>query len=326
MITTGDHTPVRQPARRMPFSLRSDVDRMVGEMLAQGVIEPSSSPWASPVVLVKKKDGGVRFCVDYRRLNHVTKLDEFPLPRIDDTLDLLAGARYFTTLDLASGYWQVAMDPSSQEKTAFATYSGLYEFCKMPFGLVNTPATFQRLMEVVLSGLARDSCHVYLDDVLVFGRTLEEHNSNLSKVLTRIREAGLRLKPKKCNFAQESVEYLGHVVSAAGIRTNPTKLRAVKEYPTPSNVKSLQSFLGLASYYRRFVPGFSKVASPLNALTRKSVAFVWTPECRKAFEQLKTLLVTAPLLRYPDFSRPFIIETDASGAGLGVSGSVTRRG
>ena len=132
VITTGDHTPVRQPARRMPFSLRSDVDRIVGEMLVQGVIEPSSSPWASPVVLVKK-DGGVRFCVDYRRLNHVTKLDEFPLPRIDDTLDL-AGARYFTTLDLASGYWQVAMDPSSQEKTAFATYSGLYGFCKMPFG------------------------------------------------------------------------------------------------------------------------------------------------------------------------------------------------
>ena len=173
-------------------------------------------------------------------------------------------------------------------------------------------------MEVVLSGLAQDSCHVYLDDVLVFGRTLEEHNSNLSKVLTRIREAGLRLKPKKCNFAQESVEYLGHVVSAAGIRTNPTKLRAVEKYPTPANVKSLRSFLGLASYYRRFVPGFSKVASSLNALTRKSIAFVWTPECRKAFEQLKTLLVTAPLLRYPDFSKPFILETDASGAGLGA--------
>ena len=173
-------------------------------------------------------------------------------------------------------------------------------------------------MEVVLSGLARDSCHVYLDDVLVFGRTLEEHNSNLSKVLTRIREAGLRLKPKKCNFAQESVEYLGHVVSAAGIRTNPTKLRAVEKYPTPANVKSLRSFLGLASYYRRFVPGFSKVASPLNALTRKSIAFVWTPECRRAFEQLKSLLVTAPLLRYPDFSKPFILETDASGAGLGA--------
>ena len=226
VVNTGDQAPIRQPVRRMPFALRVDVDRMVEEMLDQGVIRPSSSPWASPVVLVRKKDGGMRFCVDYRRLNHVTKLDEFPLPRIDDTLDLLAGAKYFTTLDLASGYWQVAMDPASIEKTAFTTYSGLYEFRKMPFGLVNAPETFQRLMEVVLSGLARGNCHVYLDDVLVFGRTLEEHNANLARVFGRIRGAGLRLKPKKCEFAQESVLYLGYVVSADGIQTDPEKLRA----------------------------------------------------------------------------------------------------
>ena len=169
VINTGDHSPVRQPVRRTPFALRNKVDEMVQEMLVQEVIQPSQSPWASPIVLVKKKDGGMRFCIDYRRLNQVTKLDVFPLPRIDDTLDLLSGAKYFTTLDLASGYWQVCMDPASQEKTAFITYSGLYEFKKMPFGLVNAPATFQRLMEVVLTGLARDGCMVYLDDVLVIG-------------------------------------------------------------------------------------------------------------------------------------------------------------
>ena len=186
VINTGDHTPIRQQLRRMPFALQRDVDQMEGDMLEQGVIQPLTSPWASPVVLVRKKDGGMRFCIDYRRLNQVTKLDEYPLPHIDDTLDLLTRARYFTTLDLASGYWQVAMDPASREKTAFTTYSGLYEFCKMPFGLVNAPATFQRLMEAVLSGLARGCCHVYLDDVLVFGRTLGEHNSNLTRVFGRL--------------------------------------------------------------------------------------------------------------------------------------------
>ena len=201
-IKTGDQAPIRQPLRRMLFSLRAQVHNLIKEMLSQGVVVPSASPWASPVVLVRKKDGGMRFCVDYRRLNRATKLDELPLPRIDDTLDMLAGARYFTTLDMASGYWQVPMESTSQEKTAFITYSRLYEFKKMPFGLVNAPATFQRLMELVLAGLARDGCHVYLDDVLVFGKTLTEHNCNFSKVLGRIRRAGLKLKPKKCNIAR----------------------------------------------------------------------------------------------------------------------------
>ena len=182
-IDTGGHSPIHQPLRRMPFALRPQVDKMVHEMLDQGVIQHSSSPWSSPVVLVKKKDNSMRFCVDYRRLNSITKLDEYPLPRIDDTLDILAGCKYFTTLDLASGYWQVAMEPAAQEKTAFTTYSGHYEFCCMPFGLANAPATFQRLMEVVLRGLVRRSCLVYLDDVLVVGSTLEEHNKNLAEVL-----------------------------------------------------------------------------------------------------------------------------------------------
>ena len=317
-IDTADHSPIRQPVRRTPFALRAQVDQMVMEMLEQKVIEPSTSPWASPIVLVRKKDGGVRFCVDYRKLNQITKLDEFPLPRIDDTLDLLSGARYFTALDLASGYWQVRMDPTSREKTAFTTYSGLYEFNKMPFGLVNAPATFQRLMESVLSGLARDKCLVYLDDILVIGKTIEEHNENLSRVLERIRSAGLRLKPKKCSFAQQSVEYLGHIISADGVRTDPKKLAAVRDFPQPSDVKTLRSFLGLASYYRRFVPNFASVAQPLHSLTKKDCPFVWTPDCQSAFEELKRLLTLAPVLSYPDFQKPFVLETDASGYGLGA--------
>ena len=263
-------------------------------------------------------EGHARFCVDYRKLNGVTKLDEFPLPRIDDTLDLLSGAKLFTTLDLASGYWQVPMERTSQEKTAFITHSGLYEFRKMPFGLVNAPATLQRLMEIVLSGLAREVCPVYLDDVLVFGRTLEEHNRNLRKVLERIREAGLKLKPKKCLFTQRSVEYLGHIVSDQGIQADPKKVLAMARYPTPGDVKALRSFLGLTSYYRRFVPGFPKIANPLYALTKKNVEFVWSEKCEKAFNQLKEHLQSAPVLCYPDFYRAFILETDASGVGLGA--------
>ena len=247
-IMTGDHWLIRQPVRRTPLALREKVDTLVREILEQKVIEPSESPWASPIVLVQKKNGRVRFCADYRKLKQLTKLDEFPLPMIDDTLDLLSGARYFTTLDLASGYWQVAMEVSSKEKTAFTTYSGLYQFKKMPFGLVNAPATFQRLMEVVLSGLARTMCLVYLDDILVIGKTLEEHNVNLGKVLERMRSAGLRLQPKKCHIVCEEVQYLEHVVSGEGVRTDPKKLEAVKQYPTPTDVKTLRSFLGLASY------------------------------------------------------------------------------
>ena len=317
-IDAGQHRPIKQPVRRTPFALRKEVDELVEEMLRQGVIEPSSSPWASPIVHVQKKDGGVRFCVDYRRLNQITKLDEFPLPRIDDTLDLLLGSCHFSALDLASGYWQVAMDPDSKEKTAFTIYSGLYQFRKMPFGLVNAPATFQRLMEVVLSGLVRRVCVVYLDDVLVFGRTVAEHNANLTQVLERLRRAGLRLKPKKCRFALTEVEYLGHVVSAQGVRTDTKKVEAVEQFPTPNNVKTLRSFLGLASYYRKFVPDFAKVARPLHALTKKDVPFLWTQRCQEAFCELKRLLTNAPPLVFPDFTKPFVLETDASGTGLGA--------
>ena len=228
-------------------------------------------------------------------------------------LDSLSGAKYFTTLDLASGYWQVCMDPSSQEKTTFVTYSG-HEFRKMPFELVNVPATFQKLVEIVLTGLARDGCMVYLDDVLVVGRDFEEHSSSLAKVFEQLQLAGLTLKPEKYKFAHHpEVHYLGHVVSAEGAQTNPCKLKAVSEFPVPNNVKSLRSFLGLASYYQRFIPQFARIAGPLHNFTKKDVEFTWTNVCQKAFENQKKLLASAPVLSYPDFSVPFTLETDAMG-------------
>ena len=318
-IKTGDHPPVHQQLRRAPFALRAKINELVKEMIDthSGVVQPSSSPWSSPVILVKKKDGSVHFCLDYRKLNQITKLDEFPLPRIDDTLDL-SGAKYFTMLDLASGYRQVAMEPRSQEKTAFSTYAWHYEFRKMPFGLVNAPSTFQRRMVVVLAGLARNCCLVHLDDVLVFGRSLNEHNENLSKVFKRLRAAGLKLKPKKCQIAVNEVVYLGHIVSAKGVRADPKKVPAVQEFPTPVDTRTLRSFLGLTSYYRRFVPGFASVAGRLQGLTKKDVPFIWTTECQAAFSHLKNMLTSSPILTYPDFSQPFVLETDASGAGLGA--------
>lgn len=318
VIDTGDNPPIHQPARRIPFALRDKVEQLVDDMLNQGVVVPSKSPWASPVVLVAKRDGTVRFCVDYRRLNAATKMDVYPLPRVDDQLDLLSRSRYFTTLDLATGYWQVSMAPESQEKTAFITHSGLYEFTVMPFGLCNAPATFQRLMETVLAGLARTSCMVYIDDILVVGETFEDHLLNLRKVFDRLREAGLRLKPTKCHLAKPKVEYLGYIVSAQGIAADPKKVEAIKSFPVPANLKNLRLFLGLASYYRRFIPRFAAEANPLHALTRKDVPFIWDTACQKAFEHLKQLMTEAPLLAFPDFRQSFLLETDASGLGLGA--------
>ena len=317
-IDTGEHQPVRQLPRRMPYSLRSKATQLVQEMLEQGVITPSASPWASPIVLVRKKDGNIRFCVDYRRLNSITKLDVFPLPRIDDTLDLLAQNSLFSTLDLASGYWQVKMDSESREKTAFVTTSGLYEFVSMPFGLCNAPATFQRLMEIVLNGLARDVCMVYLDDILVMGKTFNEHLENLQKVFSRLKDAGLTLKPKKCHLMRRKVEYLGHIVSGEGVAPDPSKVAAVQNFLIPTDVKALRSFLGLAAYYRKFVPNFSKRAHPLFQLTRQDTQFQWSELCQNAFDSLKKLLTESPILAFPNFNREFLLETDASGNGLGA--------
>ena len=248
-IDTGEASPIKQPARRMPYAARQEVARHIQKMQEANIIQPSSSPWSSPIVLVKKKDGTLRFCVDYRRLNSVTKADTFPLPRMDDISDQLRNCKFFSTLDLKSGYWQIRVHPNSQEKTAFVTHQGLYEFSVMPFGLMNAPAVFQRLMQQVVMGLnpeaGPDYVAVYLDDILVFSRSLEEHRNHLKQLFKRIEVVGLKLNPKKCSFACQRVEYLGHVIIAQGLKLNPDHIEAVKQYKVPRDIHTVCQFLGL---------------------------------------------------------------------------------
>ena len=309
--------PIRQPLRRTPRALKEVVDAETQKMLKEGVIRESNSPWSSPVVLVQKKDGSWRFCVDYRKLNSLTHRDAYPLPRIDETLDTLGGSKFFTTLDLASGYWQLEIEEADKEKTAFSTRQGHFKFNVMPFGLTNAPATFQRLMECLLAGLSPEQCMIYLDDIIVFSSSVEQHLQRLDRILSRIRAAGLKLQAKKCCFVQEQVRYLGHVISAEGIRPDESKVQAVATYPVPKDVKQLRQFLGLANYYRRFVRGYSELAAPLHILLRKEKKFLWSPEAQKAFDKLKYCLITPPVLSFPDFTQEFIVHTDASDTAIG---------
>ncbi|GBN37648.1 Retrovirus-related Pol polyprotein from transposon 297, partial [Araneus ventricosus] len=317
-INTGDHPPIKQYPRRLPLARKEEADNLVKEMVDNGIIEESSGPWASPIVLVKKKDGSTRFCVDYRKLNEITKKDSYPLPRIDDTLDALNGSQWFTTLDLKSGYWQIEIRPEDREKTAFTTGQGLWQFKVMPFGLCNAPATFERLMETVLRGLSSEACLVYLDDIIIVGRTFEEHLNNLRKVFQRLQKANLKLNLKKCRFFQKEVTYLGHVISAEGVKTDPEKIKAVVDWPRPETVHDLRSFLGLCTYYRRFVKNFSTIAKPLHKLTEAKSNFNWTEECEKSFNSLKQALTSSPILTYPRTDKDFILDTDASNEGIGA--------
>ena len=310
--------PRKQRPRRQALALQPIEEQEIQDMLDQDIIEPSSSPIASPVVLVKKSDGSYRFCVDYRDLNLHTKKDAYPLPRIEDCLDSLAGARWFCTLDLCSGYWQVELKEEDRYKTAFCTRSGLYQFKVMSFGLCNAPATFERLMETVLRGLQWRECLVYLDDIIIFGRTFDETLARLSNVFDRIQEANLKLNPSKCALFWEEVKFLGHVVSPKGVQTDPSKIEAVVDWPTPKNASEVRSFLGLASYYRKFVKGFAAIARPLHHLTGKGATFSWGEEAQEAFEKLKVALSTAPILAYPQPEGQILLDTDASGDATGA--------
>ncbi|CAI2734793.1 unnamed protein product [Schistosoma spindalis] len=320
-IFTGDHMPLRQPPRKVPVHYQPQLDAMIKDMLDKKIIVPSSSPWASPIVLVKKKDSSLRLCVDYRRLNAITKRDPFPLPRIDTTLDALKGARWFSTLDLASGYWQVEVRPQDRKKTAFIVPNGLYEFQVMPFGLTNAPATFQRLMQAVLQDIVPNKCLIYLDDIIVYGSTPEQHNTNLKAVLQRLQQHNLKVKPSKCRLLQKEVIFLGHRITAGGVGTDKEKTRVIVNWPQLQSPKDVRSFLGLASYYRRFVRDFASLATPLHRLTHKGRKFLRTSECQQAFDALKARLTSPPILAFPDTSADggeFILDTDASSSAIGA--------
>lgn len=325
-----DDVPVRQRYRRIPPSEYEAVKAHINQLLESQVIRESSSPYASPIVLVRKKDGSLRMCVDYRPLNGKTRKDAFPLPRIEESLDALSGARWFSTIDLASGYNQVPVLEKDRPKTAFCTPFGLFEFNRMPFGLCNAPSTFQRLMQRMFGDQQGQSLLLYLDDIVIYSSSVEQHLQRLEMVLGRLQKEGLKAKLEKCAFFQQEVGYLGHVISSQGVSTDPKKIEAVANWRRPSQVSELRSFLGFASYYRRFVNGFAKLAGPLHQLVAElagtkprkgsgqALGAAWTPQCEESFEALKSRLVSAPVLAYADFSRPFILEIDASYSGLGA--------
>ncbi|CAN6347636.1 unnamed protein product [Urochloa humidicola] len=312
-----DAKPVNQRPYRLPYHQKTAMEQLIQQLLQAHMIRPSVSPYSSPVILVKKKDGTWRLCVDYRQLNSKTVKNKYPIPIIEDLLDELFGAQVFSKIDLRSGYHQIKMKPEDIQKTAFTTHLGHFEYVVMPFGLTNAPATFQTLMNTVLAQFLRKFALVFFDDILIYSSSLKDHVSHLRSILEALRENQLYAKLSKCSFAQSEIEYLGHVINAQGVATDPSKIEIIKKWPSPTSVTELRAFLGLAGYYRRFIKGYGIICKPLfNAL--KKNAFQWTDEQEEAFSQIKEIMSAPPVLALPDFTKPFILETDASGSGIGA--------
>ncbi|UYV70787.1 hypothetical protein LAZ67_8000616 [Cordylochernes scorpioides] len=318
-IDTEDAKPIKHKPYRVSAKERDIIKEQIDEMLTEGIIRPSSSPWSFPVILVKKRDGKYRFCVDYRKLNNVTVKDVYPIPRIDEVMDTLQGSTHFSAIDLRSGYWQVEVEERDKEKTAFTTAHGLYEFNVMPFGLCNAPATFERNMENMLGNLRWQICLCYLDDVIIYSPDFPTHLKRLEAVFRCFRESNLRLNDKKCGFAFEELEILGYITSKHGIKPAEHNIKAVRNFPRPKKVKEVQSFLGMCSYYRKFIKDFSKIADPLTNLIKKSVSFTWTERQEEAFQTLKTALLSPPILGHFNPNAPTYVHTDASNIGIGAT-------
>jgi hypothetical protein len=321
-----DHTipllPGASPVNLRPYRYspmqKTEIEKQVKELMAHGVIQPSSSPFASPVLLVGKKDLSWRLCVDFRHLNVLTVKNKYPLPVIDELLDELASAEWFTSLDLRSGYHQIRMAPGEEFKTAFQTHHGHFEYKVMSYGVTGGPATFQGVMNDILAPVLRKFVLVFVDDILIYSKTLQEHATHLETVLEILQHHQLKVKKTKCTFAQKELTYLGHRISAAGVSTDSSKLAPILKWKQPTSVKELRSFLGMTGYYRKFIRGYGVISKTLTELLKKGMPYVWNADREAAFQALKQALVTAPVLALPDFAKTFVVETDSCGKGVGA--------
>jgi hypothetical protein len=316
-MDVGTAKPIKQgPYRVNPLKLES-MRAEIKYMLDNDIIEPSSSPWSSPSILVPKEGGGVRFCTDFRKVNSCLLSDCYPTPRIDDCIDDVGSAIYVSKFDLNKGYWQIPLTARAREVSAFVTPDGLFQYKVMPFGTKNASATFQRLMNQITNGL--EGSKVYIDDVVIFADDWETHIARMREFFRRLSEAQLTLNLKKCEIAQATITYLGHVVGQGTVSPRDVKVQAILRYKVPENRKDVQRFLGMVSFYRKFCPNLSVIVYPITELLKKEVPFIWTDACQQAFDQIKQLLSRGPILITPDFSKQFHLAVDASGVGSGAS-------
>ena len=318
-----DIVPIYKKPFRLPFSQQPEIERQIEQMQRDDVIEKSMSPFNAPLLLVKKKADAsgkekFRVVIDFRALNNVTLNEFHPLPNITEILDQLGQCQLFSLIDLKAGYHQVPLAKASRELTAFSTGQGHYHFKRLVMGLSSAPSTFQKMMANVLSGLIGIKCLVYLDDIIVYAKNLDDHNNKLINVFERLRIHNLKIEPDKCEFLKRECLFLGHIISEHGIKPDPKKVTSVLNFPVPKNVKQIKSFLGLSGYYRKFIENYSAIANPMTSLLRKDVKFIWDDNCQRAFDKLKTALCSEPILQYPDFTKEFILTTDASGKALGA--------
>lgn len=314
-----DSMPIKQRYYPVSPMVQKQIDLELNNMLEQDIVEPSRSSWSSPVLLVTKKDGTYRFVVDYRQLNKVIKKDAYPLPYVSAILDRLRNARFLSSLDIKSAYWQVPMKESSRELTAFTVPGrGLFHFKKMPFGLTNAPATWQRLLDQVLGADLEPHVFCYLDDIIVVSQDFETHIELLNKIFDRLEAANLTVSFDKCHLCRSELKYLGYIINKSGLQVDPFKVEAILQIPTPQNITEVRRLIGMASWYRRFIPNFSIIIVPLTNLLHKSTKWNWNNECDDAFQKIKERLVSAPLLRCPDYTKPFSVQCDASSFGLGA--------
>ena len=322
-IRTVDNIPIHCKSYKYPYVYEREVQEQIRKMLADGIVKESISPYTSPVWVVPKKSDAsgkkkFRLVIDYRKLNEKTINDKYPIPEITDILDKLGKAKYFSTIDLVSGFHQIQLEENDMEKTAFSVNGGKYEFTRMPFGLKNAPATFQRVMDCILRDLIGVCCFVYMDDIIIYSSSLQEHAYNLAQVLKRLRDARLKIQLDKCEFFRKETQFLGHTVSEEGVRPNNDKIKIIQQWPTPRSEKEIRQFLGLLGYYRRFIKDFAKIVKPLTKLLRQDCDFEITPETEACFQKCKQLLTLDPVLIYPDFTKEFILTTDASDFAIGA--------